>query len=49
MGSPKVRWGFGISAAVLALLRGMRLTEVIEGIGEGLKGVVLGSVILILA
>ena len=27
----------------------MRLTEVIEGIGEGLKGVVLGSVILILA
>ncbi len=52
MGSPKVRWGFGIafiSAAVLALVRGMRLTEVIEGIGEGLKGVVLGSVILILA
>ena len=52
MGSPKVRWGFGLafmSAAVLALVRGMRLTEVIEGIGEGLKGVVLGSVILILA
>ena len=52
MGSPKVRWGFGLafmSAATLALVRGMRLTEVIEGIGEGLKGVVLGSVILILA
>ncbi|MEC8677722.1 MAG: Na+/H+ antiporter NhaC family protein [Candidatus Margulisiibacteriota bacterium] len=52
MGSPKVRWGFGIafmSAAVLALVRGMRLSEMIEGIGEGLKGVVLGSVILILA
>ena len=52
MGSPKVRWGFGLafmSAAVLALVRGMRLTELIEGIGEGLKGVVLGSVILILA
>jgi Na+/H+ antiporter NhaC len=52
MGSPNVRWGFGLafmSAAVLALVRGMRLTEVIEGIGEGLKGVVLGSVILILA
>ena len=52
MGSPKVRWGFGLafmSAAVLALLRGMRLTEVIEGVGEGLKGVVLGSVILVLA
>ncbi len=52
MGSPKVRWGFGaafISAALLALFRGMRLTELIEGVGEGLKGVVLGSVILILA
>ena len=52
MGSPKVRWGFGAafaSAALLALFRGMRLTELIEGIGEGLKGVVLGSVILILA
>ena len=52
MGSPKVRWGFGLafmSAAVLALLRGMRLTEVIQGVGEGLKGVVLGSVILVLA
>ncbi|MGC6366617.1 MAG: Na+/H+ antiporter NhaC family protein [Candidatus Marinamargulisbacteria bacterium] len=52
MGSPKVRWGFGLafmSAAGLALIRGMRLTEMIEGIGEGLKGVVLGSVILILA
>ncbi len=52
LGSPKVRWGFGlafISAAGLALIRGMRLTEVIEGVGEGLKGVVLGSVILILA
>jgi Na+/H+ antiporter NhaC len=52
MGSPKVRWGFGLafmSAGILALGRGMRLSEVIEGIGEGLKGVVLGSVILILA
>ncbi|MEK9727852.1 MAG: Na+/H+ antiporter NhaC family protein, partial [Candidatus Margulisiibacteriota bacterium] len=52
MGSPKVRWGFSLAfvcAAGLALIRGMRLTEVIEGIGEGLKGVVLGSVILILA
>ncbi len=51
-GSPNVRWGFGaafISAALLALIRGMRLIEVVEGIGEGLKGVVMGSVILILA
>lgn len=52
MGSPNVRWGFGLaflSAGVLALVRGMQLTELIEGIGDGLKGVVLGSVILILA
>ncbi|MDA0986226.1 MAG: sodium:proton antiporter [Bacteroidetes bacterium] len=51
-GSPQVRWGFGaavIVAGLLALLRGLNVTELIEGIGEGLKGVVLGSVILILA
>ncbi|MBT5856328.1 sodium:proton antiporter [bacterium] len=51
-GSPQVRWGFGaavMSAALLALFRGMSLTELVEGIGEGLKGVVLGSVILMLA
>jgi Na+/H+ antiporter NhaC len=52
MGSPKVRWGFGaafICGALLALGRGMKLLDLIEGIGEGLKGVVLGSIILILA
>ncbi len=52
MGSPKVRWGFGLAvltAAFLALFKGMKITELIEGIGEGLKGVVMGSVILILA
>lgn len=51
-GSPQVRWGFGaavIVAAILALVRGLNVTQLIEGIGEGLKGVVLGSVILILA
>jgi Na+/H+ antiporter NhaC len=52
MGSPNVRWGFGLAFAAaffLALGRGMNLTDLMEGIGDGLKGVVLGSVILILA
>lgn len=52
MGSPNVRWGFGlafISAALMALGRGMSLMDLIDGIGNGLKGVVMGSVILILA
>lgn len=51
-GSPNVRWGFGLgvlSAALLALFRGMSVTELVEGIGEGFKGVVLGAAILVLA
>ena len=52
MGSPKVNWAFGIALLVsvfVALIKGMRLGDVIEGIGDGLKGVVFGSVILVLA
>ncbi len=52
MGSPKVNWAFGIAlmtAVTLALIKGMSLRQVIEGIGEGLKGVVLASVVLVLA
>ena len=51
-GSPRVRWAFGAAvlvAMLLALLRGMRLKEMMEGFQDGLKGVVLGSVILMLA
>lgn len=51
-GSPKVRWAFGaglVLAACMALVKGMSLIEVVEGIGEGMKGVVMGSVILLLA
>jgi Na+/H+ antiporter NhaC len=33
----------------MALVRGMQLRTLIEGVGDGLKGVVLGSVILLLA
>ena len=52
LGSPKVNWAFGLALLVsvfVALLKGMRLGDVIEGIGEGLKGVVFGSVVLLLA
>ena len=52
MGSPKVNWAFGITLLVsiaVALCKGMRLGHVVEGIGDGLKGVVLASVILMLA
>jgi len=51
-GSPQVRWAFG-AALVLAigqaLIRGMRLKDLMEGLANGLKGVVLGSVILLMA
>ena len=52
MGSPKVRWAFGAAlliGSLMALVRGMSLQDLIGGIGEGLKGVVFASVILILA
>lgn len=52
LGTPKVNWAFGLALLVsvlVALAKGMRLGHVIEGIGDGLKGVVLASVILMLA
>jgi Na+/H+ antiporter NhaC len=51
-GAPNVRWAFGAAvlvAMILALFRGMSLKNLMEGIGDGFKGVVLGSVILLLA
>ena len=51
-GTPYVRWAFGasvISAGLLAIARGMRLPALIQGVADGMKGVVLGSVILMLA
>ena len=51
-GSPNVRLGFGLALAsgvCLALIRGMKIIDVVEGMGEGFKGVVLGSIILVLA
>lgn len=51
-GAPMVNWAFGLallSSIAFALFKGMRLGDLIEGIGDGLKGVVLASVILVLA
>ena len=52
LGSPKINWAFGAAlllSAAIALAKGMSLTHVIDGFGNGLKGVVLASVILMLA
>lgn len=51
-GTPRVTWAFGLAflgSVLVALAKGMQLAHVIEGIGDGLKGVVLASVILMLA
>ena len=51
-GSPQVRWAFAAAlglAGILALARGMKLKILMEGIADGFKGVVLGSVILLMA
>ena len=51
-GAPQVRVAFAIAALVAAittLIRGMSLTDLLDGIGNGLKGVVVASVILLLA
>lgn len=52
IGVPKVNWAFAAALLVsilIALFKGMSLGNVIEGFGDGLKGVVLASVILMLA
>ena len=51
-GTPQVNWAFGCALVVsfaAALFKGMSLGNAIEGFGDGLKGVVLASVILMLA
>lgn len=51
-GVPNVRWGFGaalLSAFCMALIKGMSVKDAIDGIANGLKGIVLGSVLLMLA
>jgi len=51
-GSPQVRWAFAsavVLAAAIAAIRGMGLLDLMDGVGQGLKGVVVASVILMLA
>lgn len=51
-GSPQVNWAFAsalLVSVLIALFKGMSLGNVVEGFGDGLKGVVVASVILILA
>ena len=51
-GSPKINWAFGgalVLSAMIAFVKGMSLRNIIDGFGNGLKGVVLVSTILILA
>jgi Na+/H+ antiporter NhaC len=51
-GSPKVNWAFGIAllmSAFIALAKGMSLVNLVEGFGNGLKSVVVVSVIFMLA
>ena len=52
LGTPKVNWAFGLAlslAVLLALSKGMRLSQVMDGIGIGLKGVVVAVTIMMLA
>ena len=51
-GSPNVHWAFGAAlllAAGMALTKGMSLKDLMTGFQDGIKGVLIGSVILLLA
>ncbi|WOH38368.1 Na+/H+ antiporter NhaC family protein [Thalassotalea fonticola] len=51
-GSPQINWAFGsalLLSIFIALGKGMSLVNVVDGFGNGLKGVVVASVILMLA
>ena len=51
-GSPNVHWAFSAAlllAGGMALAKGMTLKNLLSGFHDGIKGVVLGSVILLLA
>ncbi|TRY32872.1 Na+/H+ antiporter NhaC family protein [Aliiglaciecola sp. M165] len=51
-GSPQIHWAFGgalLLAITIALGKGMQVRDMLEGLGTGWKGVVVASVILMLA
>ena len=52
LGTPKVNWAFGaalIISILIALFKGMSLKQVVDGIGTGLKGVIVAVTIMMLA
>lgn len=52
LGTPKIHWAFGAALALclaMALVKGMTLGQIMDGFGNGLKGVVVASVVLMLA
>ena len=52
IGTPNVHWSFGgalLLAAGMALAKGMSLKDLMTGFQDGIKGVLVGSVILMLA
>jgi Na+/H+ antiporter NhaC len=52
LGSPKIHWAFSAALMLsifIALFKGMSLKQVLDGFANGLKGVVVASVILMFA
>ena len=52
LGTPKVNWAFGVAlvvASAMAMWRGLTLDDLMDGLGNGFKGVVVASVVLVLA
>jgi Na+/H+ antiporter NhaC len=52
LGTPKIHWAFGgalFLCIAMALYKGMSLTDMMDGFGNGLKGVVMASMVLMLA
>lgn len=51
-GTPNVQWAFGAALVLTfctAIIKGMSLRDALDGFANGLKGVVLGCVVLLLA
>ncbi|GAB2685979.1 Na+/H+ antiporter NhaC family protein [Aliiglaciecola aliphaticivorans] len=51
-GTPQIHWAFGgalLIAVLIAIVKGMQIREMLNGLGIGWKGVVVASVILMLA
>lgn len=51
-GSPQIHWAFGSAlflAIAMAMAKGMSLRDMLDGLGTGWKGVVIASIILMLA